>query len=75
MTDQSDNTSLDSRRFKSIYALYGDRGLTALQASHVVVIGVGGFGSWADESLPRNEVAAIMMIEMDIVSESNIIRQ
>ncbi len=75
MTDQSDNTSLDSRRFKSIYALYGDRGLTALQASHVVVIGVGGVGSWAVESLARNAVGAITMIDMDIVSESNINRQ
>ena len=75
MTDQPDNTSLDSRRFKGIYALYGDQGMSALQAAHVVVIGVGGVGSWAVEALARNAVGAITMIDMDVVSESNINRQ
>ena len=75
MTDQPDSTPLDNRRFKGIYALYGDQGVAAIKAAHVVVIGVGGVGSWAVEALARNAVGAITMIDMDIVSESNINRQ
>lgn len=63
------------RRFNGLHALYGEEGLLALQEAHVVVIGVGGVGSWAVEALTRNAVGEITMIDMDIVTESNINRQ
>jgi tRNA A37 threonylcarbamoyladenosine dehydratase len=39
------------------------------------VIGVGGVGSWAVEALARSGIGEITMIDMDVVSESNINRQ
>ena len=63
------------KRFSGLSNLYGERALQAIAQSHVVVIGVGGVGSWAVEALARNAVGAITMIDMDLVSESNINRQ
>lgn len=64
-----------NRRFKGLYSLYGEQGLLNLQSAHIVVVGVGGVGSWAVEALARNAVGKITMIDMDVVSESNINRQ
>ncbi len=63
------------RRFGSVLRLYGDTGLAKLQAAHVVVIGIGGVGSWAAEALVRNAVGEITLIDLDHVAESNVNRQ
>jgi len=63
------------RRFGGIAKLYGEAGLAKFKQSHVCVIGVGGVGSWAVEALARSGIGEITMIDMDIVSESNINRQ
>ena len=36
------------RRFASLTRLYGDEGAAKIQAAHVVVVGIGGVGSWAE---------------------------
>ena len=46
-----------------------------IRAAHVAVVGVGGVGSWAAEALARSGVAALTLIDLDHVSESNINRQ
>ena len=63
------------RRFGGLRRLYGDAGYARIRAAHVVVIGVGGVGSWAVEALARSGVAALTLIDLDQVSESNINRQ
>ena len=63
------------RRFGGIARLYGDEGLADLVKAHVCVIGIGGVGSWVAESLARTAVGEITLIDMDLVSESNINRQ
>jgi len=63
------------RRFSGVSRLYGDAGLAKLQAAHVVVIGVGGVGSWAAEALARNAVGHITLIDLDNIAESNVNRQ
>lgn len=63
------------RRFGGIAKLYGEQGLVQFTNSHICVIGVGGVGSWAVESLARSGIGEITMIDMDVVSESNINRQ
>jgi tRNA threonylcarbamoyladenosine dehydratase len=63
------------RRFGGLARLYGTKGAHAISQSHVAVIGVGGVGSWAAESLARSGVARLTLIDMDHVSESNINRQ
>jgi tRNA A37 threonylcarbamoyladenosine dehydratase len=63
------------RRFGGVRRLYGDAGYRRLRAAHVAVVGLGGVGSWAAEALARSGVAALTLIDLDHVSESNINRQ
>lgn len=64
-----------ARRFGGVSRLYGDIGLAKLQAAHIVVIGIGGVGSWAAEALARNAVGTLTLIDLDNVAESNVNRQ
>jgi tRNA A37 threonylcarbamoyladenosine dehydratase len=63
------------RRFGALRRLYGDAGYERLRAARVAVVGVGGVGSWAAEALARSGVAALALIDLDHVAESNINRQ
>ncbi|HOZ67422.1 MAG TPA: ThiF family adenylyltransferase, partial [Burkholderiaceae bacterium] len=63
------------RRFGGLVRLYGEQGAHAIYQAHVVVIGLGGVGSWAAESLARSGVGRLTLIDMDHVAESNINRQ
>ena len=64
-----------ARRFGGLDRLYGAAGAHRIRGSHVMVVGVGGVGSWAVEALARSGVGRITMVDMDHVSESNINRQ
>jgi len=68
-------SSLQQRRFGGLERLYGVRGAGQIRASHVVVVGIGGVGSWAAESLARSGVGQLTLIDLDHVAESNINRQ
>ena len=63
------------RRFGGLERLYGVAGAQCIQQSHVVVVGIGGVGSWAAEALARSGVGRITLIDLDHVAESNINRQ
>ena len=63
------------RRFGGLRRLYGDAGYTRLRRARVAVVGLGGVGSWAVEALARSGVAGLVLIDMDLVAESNINRQ
>src|SRR5574341_427945 len=63
------------RRFGGLRRLYGDTGYAALRAARVAVVGIGGVGAWAAEALARSGVAALTLIDLDHVGESNINRQ
>lgn len=63
------------RRFGGLERLYGVAGAARIQQSHVVVVGIGGVGSWAAEALARSGVERITLIDLDHVAESNINRQ
>ena len=64
-----------ARRFGGVSRLYGMSGLAKLQAAHIVVVGIGGVGSWAAEALARNAVGFITLIDLDNIAESNVNRQ
>jgi len=64
-----------ARRFSGLERLYGVRGAALIRQSHVAVVGIGGVGSWAAESLARSGVGRLTLIDMDHVAESNINRQ
>ncbi len=67
--------SLTDRRFGGLERLYGVQGAAQIRAAHVVVVGVGGVGSWAAEALARSGVGRLTLIDLDHVAESNINRQ
>ncbi len=63
------------RRFGGLARLYGAEGAKQIRAAHVVVVGIGGVGSWAAEALARSGVARLTLIDLDHIAESNINRQ
>lgn len=63
------------RRFGGLRRLYGTMGAEAVFKAHVMVVGIGGVGSWVAEALARSGVSQLTLIDMDHVSESNINRQ
>jgi tRNA threonylcarbamoyladenosine dehydratase len=63
------------RRFGGLRRLYGDAGYARVRAARVAVVGLGGVGSWAVEALARSGVAALTLVDLDHVAESNINRQ
>jgi tRNA threonylcarbamoyladenosine dehydratase len=63
------------RRFGGLRRLYGAQGAQRIFDAHVVVVGVGGVGSWAAEALGRSGVGRISLVDLDHVSESNTNRQ
>ncbi|QNP50337.1 tRNA threonylcarbamoyladenosine dehydratase [Diaphorobacter aerolatus] len=63
------------RRFGGLARLYGVQGAARIRSAHVAVIGIGGVGSWTAEALARSGVAALTLIDLDHVAESNINRQ
>lgn len=62
-------------RFGGISRLYGKLAFNILQQAHICVIGIGGVGSWAAESLARSGIGQITLIDHDDIAESNINRQ
>ena len=63
------------RRFGSATRLYGVAGASRIRAAHVMIVGLGGVGSWAVEALARSGVGRLTLVDLDHVSESNINRQ
>lgn len=70
----SERLDLD-RRFGGINRLYGTDALSRLATAHVIVIGIGGVGSWAAEALARSGVGRLTLVDLDHVAESNFNRQ
>lgn len=69
-----DNYTLH-RRFDRMGRLVGDDAMKTLFASHVMVIGIGGVGSWAAESLGRSGVGRLTLVDFDDICITNINRQ
>ena len=63
------------RRFGGLARLYGTAGAHTIARAHVVVVGIGGVGSWAAEALARSAVARLTLIDLDHIAESNVNRQ
>lgn len=63
------------RRFDRIGRLVGDDAMETLMRSHVMVIGLGGVGSWAAESLARTGVGRLTLVDFDEICITNFNRQ
>jgi tRNA A37 threonylcarbamoyladenosine dehydratase len=63
------------RRFGGLDRLYGEGSRLALHRARIVVVGVGGVGSWAVEALARSGIGNLTLIDFDHVAVSNVNRQ
>lgn len=73
---QGSGAAFDFERcFGGLRRLYGNAGAQRIFDAQVMIVGIGGVGSWAAEAVARSGVGHITMIDMDHVSESNINRQ
>ena len=64
-----------SEFFSRSEALLGDEAMKRLAEARVLVVGVGGVGSWCAEALVRTGVGHITLVDDDVVAESNVNRQ
>lgn len=55
--------------------LFGEEGMARVQGAKVIVIGIGGVGSWCAEALVRSGICHLTIADADAVAESNINRQ
>ena len=62
-------------KFARSEALLGSEAMKRLKEARVLVVGVGGVGSWCAEALVRTGVGKIALIDDDVVAESNVNRQ
>lgn len=63
------------RRFDRMGRLIGDAKMQKLFSTHVAVIGLGGVGSWAAESLARAGIGKLSLIDFDKICITNSNRQ
>lgn len=63
------------RRFDRIARLAGEKAMSRLSQCHIMVIGLGGVGSFAAESLVRSGVGTVSLVDFDLVCVTNVNRQ
>jgi len=64
-----------AHRFEGLVRLYGPDRFAALAKAHVLIIGLGGVGSWAVEALARSGIGALTLADLDDVCVTNVNRQ
>jgi len=62
-------------RFGGIERVLGTGALGRLEAAHVMVVGLGGVGSWAVEALARSGIGTLSLVDLDDVCATNTNRQ
>jgi tRNA A37 threonylcarbamoyladenosine dehydratase len=75
MTEQELINYTLHRRFDRMGRLIGDRKMKRLMDSHVMIIGLGGVGSWAAESIMRSGVGQVTLVDFDEICVTNFNRQ
>lgn len=63
------------QRFGGIARLYGKKALFTLSQAQVMVIGIGGVGSWVAEALARSGIGSLVLVDLDDICTTNTNRQ
>lgn len=66
---------MEQIRFGGIQRLYGEEGQARLARARVLVVGLGGVGSWTAEALARSGIGALTLLDGDEVCVTNVNRQ
>ncbi len=61
--------------FHALKRLYGNKAFTTIQNAKILIVGIGGVGSWLAEALARSGIINIDLVDPDEVCVSNINRQ
>lgn len=75
LESETENRYRLHRRFDRMGRLVGDTGMERLFGAHVLVIGLGGVGSFAAESLARSGIGRLTLCDFDRVCVTNTNRQ
>ncbi len=75
MTEGELETYKLHRRFDRMGRLVGDEKMKKLMSSHVMIVGLGGVGSWTAESLARSGIGKITVVDFDEICITNFNRQ
>jgi hypothetical protein len=75
MTDAEMETYRLHRRFDRMGRLVGDLAMEKLFRTHVMIVGVGGVGSFAAEAIARSGVGKITLVDFDEICITNFNRQ
>ena len=70
MTQTTDNHWMQRTRL-----LIGDDGIANLQKAHVLIVGLGGVGSYAAEAICRAGIGEMTIVDGDVVDPTNRNRQ
>ncbi|MCB0407408.1 MAG: tRNA threonylcarbamoyladenosine dehydratase [Bdellovibrionales bacterium] len=62
-------------KFGGVARIFGEKNLERIAKKHFCIIGIGGVGSWAAESLGRTGLGKLTLIDYDDICQSNINRQ
>lgn len=62
-------------RFGGIARLFGHAGMEKIKKGKILVIGIGGVGSWVAEALARTGIGHLTLVDLDDVCVTNINRQ
>lgn len=62
-------------RFGGVARLYGNAALDRFASARVLVVGIGGVGTWAVECLARSGVGHLTMVDLDEICVTNVNRQ
>ncbi len=62
-------------RFGGIVRLYGLQGMEKIRRANILIIGIGGVGSWVAESLARTGIGHMTLVDLDDICVTNINRQ
>jgi tRNA A37 threonylcarbamoyladenosine dehydratase len=68
-------TENDAAAFQRLALITGEAALDALSRTAVMVVGLGGVGSWCAEALVRSGVLSLTLVDSDLVCVTNINRQ
>ena len=62
-------------KFSRLEKIIGESGLDKLKKSSVLILGCGGVGGYVAEGLARSGIGTLILVDYDIIDESNINRQ